>query len=179
MAVTLKDIAREAGVSVALVSFVMNNRVDASGKAKYRVAQATRDRILEVAGRLGYRPAGAAPLLQRGPVRVIGILLPDLSDGFSGRLAQALEKALLHQGYLVLFGSTGNDPERFGRLTQAFQEKGLDGVIAVLCPGCESYWLQLRQTGIPAVSLDIGQEENPDLLARQSTDALLYSSERE
>ena len=41
--VTIKDIAREAGVSIALVSFVMNNRIGADGKQKYRVSQATED----------------------------------------------------------------------------------------------------------------------------------------
>ena len=61
--VTLKDIAKEAGVSVALVSFVMNNRLGDNGKQKYRVAESTRQRILDVARRLGYRPVNR--LLQR------------------------------------------------------------------------------------------------------------------
>ena len=47
--VTIKDIAAEAGVSIALVSFVMNNRIEADGKQKYRVNENTRQRILEVA----------------------------------------------------------------------------------------------------------------------------------
>ena len=53
--VTIKDIATEAGVSIALVSFVMNNKAD--GKGTYRVNKETAQRILEVAEKLNYQHA--------------------------------------------------------------------------------------------------------------------------
>lgn len=77
--VTIKDIAAEAGVSIALVSFVMNNRIGSDGKRKYRVNEATREKILEVARRLNYQPSSAARMLRSGHSKVIGVLLSDLS----------------------------------------------------------------------------------------------------
>ena len=62
--VTIKDIATEAGVSIALVSFVMSNKVD--GKKTYRVNKDTARRILEVAERLNYQPNNAARALRSG-----------------------------------------------------------------------------------------------------------------
>ena len=63
--ITIKDIAREAGVSIALVSFVMNNRLEADGKQKYRVSETTKERILEVARRFNYQPSSAARMLRQ------------------------------------------------------------------------------------------------------------------
>ena len=62
--VTIKDIATEAGVSIALVSFVMNNKAD--GKETYRVNKETAQRILEVAEKLNYQPNNAARTLRSG-----------------------------------------------------------------------------------------------------------------
>ena len=62
--VTIKDIATEAGVSIALVSFVMNNKAD--GKDTYRVNKETAQRILEVAQKLNYQPNNAARTLRSG-----------------------------------------------------------------------------------------------------------------
>ena len=71
--VTIKDIAKEAGVSVALVSFVMNNRLEADGKPKYRVGESTRAHILEVARRMNYRPVARVLRRQMRSV-VVGVI---------------------------------------------------------------------------------------------------------
>ena len=89
--VTIKDIAAEAGVSIALVSFVMNNRIEADGKQKYRVNENTRQRILEVARRLNYQPNSAARTLRRGRSLVIGVIVSDLSNVFYGEIARQME----------------------------------------------------------------------------------------
>ena len=90
--VTIKDIAAEAGVSIALVSFVMNNRIGSDGKRKYRVNEATREKILEVAGRLNYQPSSAARMLRSGHSKVIGVLLSDISNVFYGEIARSWRK---------------------------------------------------------------------------------------
>ena len=107
--VTIKDIAREAGVSIALVSFVMNNRIEANGKKRYRVSESTKQKILEVAKRMNYRPSSAARMLRKGRTHVIGILLSDLANIFYGILAKEFERICYQNGYTVLFGSMPQD----------------------------------------------------------------------
>ncbi len=65
--VTVKDVAREAGVSVATVSYIMNNRTD------QKISDATRTKVLQIANLLDYRPSRAAISLATGKTNVIGV----------------------------------------------------------------------------------------------------------
>lgn len=65
--VTVKDVAREAGVSVATVSYIMNNRTD------QKISEATRKKVLQIANLLNYRPSRAAISLATGRTNVIGV----------------------------------------------------------------------------------------------------------
>lgn len=152
--ITIKDIAREAGVSIALVSFVMNNRVEADGKQKYRVSEATKEKILEVARRFNYQPSSAARMLRQGRTHVIGVILSDLANIFYGIIAKELEKKAHQHGYTVLFGSTEEDPERFDRLVRSFMEKDVEGFIVVPSVGSDAAVERLRKSGRPFVVID-------------------------
>lgn len=152
--VTIKDIAREAGVSIALVSFVMNNRVGADGKQKYRVSEATKAKILEIAERMHYQPSSAARMLRQGRTRVIGVILSDLGNIFYGIIAKEIEKIITRNGYTVLFGSSDEDPERFDRLVRSFLEKDVEGFIVVPCLECGSSLERIEASGCPFVTID-------------------------
>jgi len=152
--VTIKDIAREAGVSIALVSFVMNNRVQADGKQKYRVSEATKERILEVARRMNYKPSSAARMLRQGRTHVIGVILSDMANIFYGTIAKELEQVAYKNGYTLIFGSTEEDPERFGRLVKSFMEKDVEGFIVVPAQGSEECMHGLIASGKPFVVID-------------------------
>lgn len=152
--VTIKDIAAEAGVSIALVSFVMNNRIEADGKQKYRVNENTRQRILEVARKLNYKPNSAARTLRRGHSLVIGAILSDISNIFYGEIARHLEQIAFEHGYTVLFGSTDESPEKLDRLVRSFLDKGVDGFIVVPCEGSEKTLWHISNLGIPVVIID-------------------------
>ena len=65
--VTVKDVAREAGVSVATVSYIMNNRTD------QKISDSTRKKVLQIANLLNYRPSHAAVSLATGRTNVIGV----------------------------------------------------------------------------------------------------------
>jgi LacI family transcriptional regulator len=144
--VTIKDIAREAGVSPSLVSFVFNG--------KNRVGEQTRQRILEVADRLGYR-TGQAARVPWPAARIIGIIVPSLDAA----PLQALSDCAYRRGYTVLFASAQNDPVRFCHLVRALAQKGVEGFVASPLPGEEEDCLTaLNVTEKPYVPLG----ENPD-----------------
>lgn len=168
--VTLKDIAQEAGVSIALVSFVMNNRVEADGKQKYRVGAQTRERILEAAQRLGYRQGAPAESVVP-PKRVVGVILPDPADAYYGSLAAELERLALPQGCTLLFGYTRWDPVRFQRLCDVFRSQRVDGMV-VAPPEEEREGLDmLWRASIPYVIPETGRDP---LVSARSCAAQLF-----
>ncbi len=161
---TIKDIAKEAGVSVALVSFVMNNRVGADGKQKYRVGEATRQRILDVAARMHYGPMNRIAQ-QEQKQRLVGVLLPDPSLPYYGRFALKLERLALPQGGTLLFGYYLGDPVRFERLAGSLLDRKIDGLVVV--PPAEENDLmeEIARRGIPCAVPDTGEEAESSALA--------------
>ena len=152
--VTIKDIAAEAGVSIALVSFVMNNRVEADGKQKYRVNENTRQRVLDIARKLNYQPNSAARTLRKGRSLVIGVILSDISNVFYGEIARQMEGIAFKHGYTVLFGSSDESPEKFDRIVRTFLDKGVEGFIVVPCEGAERSLRHVMNVGVPFVIID-------------------------
>ncbi|WP_327348014.1 LacI family DNA-binding transcriptional regulator [Streptomyces europaeiscabiei] len=105
--VTSADVAREAGVSRATVSFVLNNT------AHQKITDATRQRVLEAAGRLGYAPSAAARTLRYGRSDVVLGLLPDWPLGYAtGQLIQELTLAFAKRNltFVVHSGIRGARP---------------------------------------------------------------------
>lgn len=152
--VTIKDIAAEAGVSIALVSFVMNNRIEADGRQKYRVNEQTRLRILDVARKLNYQPNAAARTLRRGKTLVIGVILSDISNVFYGEIAKQLEEIAFRYGYTVLFGSSDESPEKFEHIVRSFLDRGVEGFIVVPCEGTYGILEHILKIDIPLVIMD-------------------------
>jgi len=126
VAVTRSDVAREAGVSPAVVSYVLNN-------GPRPVAAATRARVLAAIARLDYRPNAIASALRGGSTQTVGLLTPNRSNPFFGELAEAFERTLKQQGYLALTGSTYGNSGIADRLLRTFVDRKVDGVI--LAPG--------------------------------------------
>ena len=152
--ITIKDIAREAGVSISLVSFVMNNRIGADGKRKYRVSEETRRRVLDVATRLNYQPNSAARNLRQGRSHVIGAILSDMSNIFYGAIARQLEDLALEHGYTILFGSSDEDPKKFETVVRSFMDRDVEGFIVVPCEGSDETMNRLQDAGVPMVVID-------------------------
>src|ERR687890_388112 len=100
--VTIKDVAREAGVSVATVSRVHNRSA--------AVNEATRERVAAVAARLGYSPHGAARSLITSRTNTIGVLLPDLYGEFFSEVIRGIDQTARRQGYHVLVSSAHQEP---------------------------------------------------------------------
>jgi len=152
--VTIKDIAKEAGVSVSLVSFVMNNRVQDNGKRKYRVSKETREKILQVAKRMGYRPNPFARSLRGGQIHAIGAVFPDIANPFYGELAREMENIAFNKGYTLMTGSMDEDAGKFDGVVRSFIEKRVDGFVVVPVIGSLPTLQHIAESGIPYVILD-------------------------
>lgn len=134
--VTIKDVAREAGVSIALVSFVMNrNNRRADGKEAYRVSEETVARILEIAARLDYHPNSAASSLRSGKTRTIGVVVSDIANRFFSDIVRYIENVAYESGYTVLFASTDEKADKLERMVSVLTNKGVDGLIIASCAG--------------------------------------------
>lgn len=101
--VTRNDVAQYAGVSTAVVSYVVN-------EGPRRVAPETRDRVLEAIRVLGYRPNATARALRMGTTRTFGLITPDGGNPLFAELAKAIDKEAAARGYVVLQTSADGDP---------------------------------------------------------------------
>jgi LacI family transcriptional regulator len=120
--VTIKDVARQAGVSVATVSRVLNE--------KGPVAPATRDRIREVAARLRYVPHGAARSLITNKTNAIGVLLPDIYGEFFSEIIRGIDLAAGRRGYHLLVSSSHGRKGEIEAILRATRGR-VDGLIVM------------------------------------------------
>ena len=121
--ISLKDIAEAAGVSTALVSFVLNGK-----KKEYRVGEETAQRILKIANEMNYQPNLAAKSLRSGKTKTIGLVVSDISNPFFSQLARVLEDEATKRGYTVLFGSSDEDKDKMTHVVSNLINKGVDGL---------------------------------------------------
>jgi DNA-binding LacI/PurR family transcriptional regulator len=119
--VTTHDVARRAGVSQATVSLVL------SGNPRARVAAATRERVMEAAEALGYRPNIFARGLVRGRSYAIGVVVPDLTNPFFLDVVTGAQRVAAEAGYAVLPGDTRESTP--ARHLEALRARQVDGVI--------------------------------------------------
>jgi DNA-binding LacI/PurR family transcriptional regulator len=103
-AVTLHDVAREAGVAVSTVSRALSN--------PDRVSARTREHVRAVATRLGYRPNRIAQALPSGRTRILALLVPDITNPHNFGLVRGAEAQAGAAGYTLVLGDTQESPER-------------------------------------------------------------------
>lgn len=147
--VTIKDIADAAGVSTALVSFVMNNK----GK-RYRVSEEMTRKIEAVAAELHYQPNNAARSLRSGRSWTIGVIVSDISNKFFADIARCIEDKAYEYNYTVIFGSSDENAVKLENLLQVMINKGVDGLIIVPCEGAEEAIKRVVEMPFPVVLLD-------------------------
>jgi LacI family transcriptional regulator len=118
---TLKELAKAAGVSVASASYALNGNGS--------VGAQTREHILEVAKRIGYRQNLAARAMKRGRSGTLGLVLPDLTNPFFPSFAQAVVQTARAHGYGVFLVDTEGSEELEGASLQMLADRGVEGVI--------------------------------------------------
>lgn len=100
---TVKDVAREAGVSIATVSRAMSRPDD--------VKAATREHVFEIMKRLGYRANQAAGDLRRGRSKTLLVLVSEITNAFFAEFFKGIEEEARAHGYVLLIGDTSEDAE--------------------------------------------------------------------
>lgn len=123
--ITIRDVARRAGVSVGTASRAMN--------AAPGVMDKTRAQVQEAAAELGYRPNAAARALRSRSQRLIGCLFSDLENPLYMRLFNSLQDIWAEAGFVTLMTSSSGRLEREHRAIATFAERGLDAI--VVAPG--------------------------------------------
>lgn len=129
MAVTLKEIARDVGVTVVTVSKVLRGHEDISKK--------TRALVLQRAKELGYRPNLTARSLVTGKSSLVGLLVPELLHPFFAEIARALAENLRKQGMYLLICSSEGDPELERNQLEHLLSRGLDAIVVAPVGGDE------------------------------------------
>ncbi|HSJ14641.1 MAG TPA: LacI family DNA-binding transcriptional regulator [Longimicrobiales bacterium] len=134
MPATIRDVAREAGVSVATVSRVFND----SGP----VREATRARILEVARRLRFTPNTAARSLSTRRTQTVGVLLPDLYGEFFSEVIRGIDQEVQRHGFHALVSSSHNDRSEVEAALRSMRGR-VDGLI-VMAPDVDAATLTMN-----------------------------------
>ena len=121
MATSIKDVAKEAGVSIATVSRVLND-IDV-------VNEDTKKKVLDAIKKLGYRPNIVARSLKTQRTKTIGILVPDISSQFYPEIVRGAEDVANIYDYNVILCNSDFDVEKEKEYLRVLKEKMVDGVI--------------------------------------------------
>ncbi len=177
---TIKDIARLAGVTPATVSMALNS----SG----RISRKTRERIIEIAGNLRYRPNPLARGLVARKTNLIGVVLIEVAVSFFKDILRGLEDALQPHGYGLILNVTSGDPKREDTFVRFHHDKRVDALILEPTPRFENRPLleELAQSGLPILTMlhsTFGWGNsliavNNDLGAKTATSHLLEAGRR-
>jgi len=146
MAVRMKDIARDLGVSVVTVSKVLRNHSDIGAETRKRVLKRVKD--------LNYQPNFAARALVTGRTYTVGLVVPDLLHPFFAQVAKGLSSALRKRGYSLILTSSEEDPEleteEIGRLLA----RRLDAMVIASAQRTVEIFRRIEEQETPYVLVD-------------------------
>jgi LacI family transcriptional regulator, galactose operon repressor len=155
LALTIRDVARLAGVSIGTASKALN--------ANGRLSAETRGRVLRVASDIGYRPNSLAQSLHRARSMTVGILSNDSFGRFAFPIIEALERRLFDHGIAVFMCNATDDPLRERRHIEQLLNKRVDGLVVTARRADKREPIEPVARGLPVVYV-YSQVENPDAL---------------
>jgi LacI family transcriptional regulator len=176
---TIRDIADLAGVSIATVSRVLNDRPDVSPE--------TRETVLQVVREHGFSTNRGARGLSSGRTGMIGLTLPLVADAYFGPILSGAAEALYERDLRIVLAATLHEHDREVSLVERLMRGTTDGAILMLPEESEAELLSLQQQGFPFVVVD-PREPPPDGIpcvaamhaagAKQATEHLLSLGHR-
>ena len=145
--VTIKDIAREAGVSETTISRYINQ------KFEYMSAN-TRQKIERIIEEMDYRPSSIARSLKSNKSKIIGAVIADIENPFSSIIIKGLSDQCEKLGYSLLIAVSDESVAKEQRHIQRFIDNQVDGLIVNTCGQNEAYLKELNDKKFPMVLLD-------------------------
>ena len=139
--ITLKKLAEHLGLSRTTISMILNDVPEAT-----RFPEETRQRVVESAKKLGYRPNYFARSLGSSRTYLIGVVAPDFGNGFEAAVLSGFERRLLNTGYTSLVAIHLWSPELLRRHLETLCDRGVEGLLLINSTPSES-------PGIPAVTI--------------------------
>lgn len=143
MAITIYDVARDASVSMATVSRVVNGNQN--------VKPSTRRKVLESIERLGYRPNAVARGLASKKTTTIGVIVPDISTSFYGELSRGIADIATMYEYNIILSNSDERPERELELLVDHLGKQVDGIIFMSDSVSEEVRQEMTRAPVPIV----------------------------
>jgi LacI family transcriptional regulator len=145
---TRDDVAKLAGVSVATVSYVIND-------SPQQISQETRERVLAAIDQLGYRPHLIARSLKTGQTFTIGVIVPTIASAGMAMMANVVQESLLERDYFTIITSTREKQSLEEKMIDLMVSQSVDGFI--ICPvGVRTYdeLHALASSDVPVVFMD-------------------------
>jgi len=147
--ILISDIARDLGISVTTVSFILN------GKAKEkRISEGLTKRVLDYVQKVGYKPNELAKSLRTGKTKIIGLVIEDIANPFFANIARLIEAKAYAKGYRIIYCSTDNEPQKTVELIQLFRDRHVDGYIITPSEGVRDTIESLLSSQLPVVLFD-------------------------
>src|SRR5262244_3568961 len=146
MAVTLKDIARDLGVSVITVSKALRDHSDISEETKARVLKRVKE--------LNYRPNLAARALVTGRTNLLGFVVPDLLHSFFSEIVRGLSAALHNTGYTLVTTSSEQDPKLERQAVEQLVARRVDALLVASTQWTVETFRRVEEAGIPYILID-------------------------
>jgi LacI family transcriptional regulator len=145
----LKDIAQHAGVSTALVSYVLNGLAE-----EKQVNKLTAAKIRKSAKKLNYQPNHIAQSLKTRKTNTIGLVVADVKYRYSTAITSAIEAEANKNNYTVIYGSSNEDLGKFQELINVFVNRRVDGLILVPVENSQRQIKLLQKSDIPFILID-------------------------
>lgn len=146
MGATIRDVAKEAGVSIATVSRTLNGST--------AIAPATKAAVLAAADKIGYQRDRVAAAMRTGRTNSIGLVIGEIMDPFYATLAHCVERFVKAQGSALVIANARFEAQSQLEAVQTLVEQRVDGLLLVPTPDDSEDWHHRYQPPIPTVALD-------------------------
>jgi len=151
-AVSIKDIARAAGVHHSTVSRALRGRP--------MVKDETADRIRKIAKAAGFTISAVARSLVTQKTHLIGVVVTDITDPFHHEIISGLDKVAEENGYSVILADSQGHPDRECRVVRSFHERRVDAIVVMSSRVGGRYMSQLAERKIPIVLINNQRQES-------------------